>query len=210
MESDPAREWLSMQQIYSQMKQDELENIAAKAYELTDVAKKALEMEIKRRQIEVALELQPPDRPERPPMHTEEEFLDLALVPVYRAFSANQAQMAASSLDKANIPWRFGPDNLDRIDDFRGSYEDGVNLKVQNWDYVWAKRLMPAESQPAPSLTFPEGPVLCPACHSDQVVLDSAEQTPSNRSVDKFNWHCEACGHKWQDDGVEAPDYHRL
>ena len=44
--------------------------------------------------------------------------------------------------------------------------------------------------------------VLCPKCHSAQVVLQRGEpelKEPYFRA--KFQWRCDACGYQWVDDG---------
>jgi DNA-directed RNA polymerase subunit M/transcription elongation factor TFIIS len=45
----------------------------------------------------------------------------------------------------------------------------------------------------------------CPKCHSTEIVLQNLDSTPgSNRAFDStFNWSCDACGHRWKDDGIE-------
>lgn len=51
--------------------------------------------------------------------------------------------------------------------------------------------------------------VQCPKCHSVEVVFDSRECDGSEvepgaaREDSKYNWHCDACGFQWQDDGIE-------
>lgn len=59
--------------------------------------------------------------------------------------------------------------------------------------------------------------VLCPQCHSPEVVFQGREMgaTDNPETVDdtqeeegppadaKFNWSCDACGYQWQDDGIE-------
>ncbi len=56
MENDPAREWQRLQEVYSQMSDDELQLVAIEAYALTDVAKQALAAEIKTRNLNVVLQ----------------------------------------------------------------------------------------------------------------------------------------------------------
>lgn len=202
MENDPAREWQRMQETYSRMSKDELRNVANKAYDLTGVAQQALRKAVKERNLAIVPLLQRPTNPERLAMDTEDEFLDQGLFRVYVAFSATEAQAATQTLDQADIPWRLGLENFDRAEDYTGSYAEGIPIRVLRWDWYAAKSLLPPQNLPEPP-GYPEGPVTCPNCQSDDVVLESAEPSPSTRVPQKFSWHCAACGHAWQDDGVE-------
>jgi len=202
MENDPAREWQRMQEVYSQMSEDELRCVADEAYELTDIARQALAMEIKARSLAIAPRLQRPTRPERLAMHTESEFLDRELYTVYIALSPTEAHAVIETLDRADIPWRFGEKNLDDVEAYAGSYEDGVPVRVLAQDWYDAKSILPPQNLPEPP-QYPEGAVTCPKCQSEDVVLESVEESSLRESSEKFRWHCEACGHAWQDDGVE-------
>lgn len=202
MEGDPAREWQRMQEVYSQMSEDELQSVADKAYELTEIAQQALQWVLKERSLAITPRFDRPTRPERLAMHTESEFIDADLATVYVAFSPTEAYTATATLDRADIPWRLGRENLERVEDYSGSYEDGVSVNVLRWDWEYAKSLFPPQNLPERP-EYPEGPVTCPKCQSDDVVLDSAEPKLPFKDAEKFCWHCEACGYVWQDDGVE-------
>src|SRR5262245_21039277 len=54
-----------------------------------------------------------------------------------------------------------------------------------------------------------EDAIRCPRCCSVEVVCDSRESDAGEvepgvaKEDSKFNWHCDACGYQWQDDGIE-------
>jgi len=202
MDNDPAREWMRLQEQYRQMDQDELENAAKQAYELTETAQQALAMEIKNRALDFPLCLERPAKPKRLAMHTENEFLNLSVYNVYVAFSEAEARQATHTLDEAGIAWTFGPDNRDQVEGYSGSYKDGVAVRVLGWDWNRARAILPQQNLPEPE-DYPEGAVTCPNCRSEDVVLDATEEKAADGVPGKFSWHCETCGHEWQDDGVE-------
>jgi hypothetical protein len=47
--------------------------------------------------------------------------------------------------------------------------------------------------------------VYCPKCRSDEIVFEGrAAAAGTEPGPDaKFDWHCDACGHVWEDDGIE-------
>jgi len=49
------------------------------------------------------------------------------------------------------------------------------------------------------------GTVHCPKWRSDEIVFDRRAAQPGSepRPDAKFDWHCDACGHVWEDDGIE-------
>jgi hypothetical protein len=48
----------------------------------------------------------------------------------------------------------------------------------------------------------------CPKCRSEEIVFDRREVEPGREPGPdaKFDWHCDACGHVWEDDGIEETD----
>ena len=131
MENDPAREWQRMQEVYARMSEDELEKVAGEAYGLTDIAKQALEAEIRTRRLDISLPQSPQEPVEEEPIG-EAEFdpANFELAEVRTAWDAADARMAKGILDAAGIRSYFGPDNLESIDEYKGSYARGVKLRV--------------------------------------------------------------------------------
>jgi DNA-directed RNA polymerase subunit M/transcription elongation factor TFIIS len=205
MENDPAQEWQRMQDVYSRMSDDELQGVADTAYDLTDIAREVLAAEISSRKLDIALASQAPVVVEYEPMgdakFDPEEF---ELIEVHTAWDPEEARKAKDILDNSRIPSFFGPKNLESIDDYKGSYERGVKLKVPEqfgdmarlaFQSHWPKD--DAEEEIAPA------DIRCPKCRSDEVVLVSVDEAEDESVDSKFNWHCDECGNEWQDDGVE-------
>jgi rubrerythrin len=48
----------------------------------------------------------------------------------------------------------------------------------------------------------------CPKCHSEEIVFEGRAAEPGSKPGPdaKFDWHCDACGHVWEDDGIEEED----
>ena len=212
MEADPAREWQRLQEVYSQMSEDELQSVAEEAYGLTDVAKQVLASEIKSRGLNIVLAEDAPGNEEEVPIEDASTEVfdpeDIELVSVHTSWAEGDARTAKNILDEAGIPSYFGPENLKKVSNYKGSYERGVNLKVRAELREGAVRILaqqwPKSDNAAPDPELPDSDIRCPKCHSDEVVLDSAENKDSiEDDAEVFHWHCDACGYKWQDDGVE-------
>ena len=197
-----------MQEVYSQMSEDELQSVADEAYDLTDIAKQVLKAEIETRRLDIRLQESPPESEEEEPAGDPDfDPSDLDLVVARRVWDEAEARTAKEILDNSRIPSYLGPKNVERLKDFGGNYEKGVDLKVREVDRQNASAALqehwPAE-EGSPEADA-EAVVICPKCHSDEVVYESLDKPSSGDSETdaKFNWRCDACGHEWQDDGVE-------
>jgi DNA-directed RNA polymerase subunit M/transcription elongation factor TFIIS len=204
MENDPAQEWQRMQGVYSQMSEDELRNVADTGYDLTDIARQVLQAEISARKLDIPLAMQAPIVVEEEPMgdarFDPEEF---ELIDVHMAWDEEEARKAKEILDNSRIPSFFGPKNLESIDEFKGSYERGVKLKVPE-QFADMARLAFQSHWPKDDAEeeIAEADIRCPKCRSDEVVLVSVDEAEDESVDSKFNWHCDGCGNAWQDDGV--------
>jgi DNA-directed RNA polymerase subunit M/transcription elongation factor TFIIS len=214
MENDPGQEWQRLQEVYSQMSEDELQAVATDSYGLTDMARQVLTAEIKTRRLDIHLQETAPESEEE--VAAEEETSDeqkfdptnFELVTACTCWDQEEARTAKGILDDAGIPSYFGPQNLESIDDYKGSYEGGVKLRVlpdhQQWALATLAKRWPKDPNAQPEPELPDAEIRCPKCHSDEVVLDAADSTDEiDDDAEVFRWHCDACGHKWQDDGVE-------
>ncbi len=46
--------------------------------------------------------------------------------------------------------------------------------------------------------------VRCPKCHSQEIFLrDDGPEADGAAAEVKFKWQCDACGHQWEDEGIE-------
>jgi len=227
-EIDVAQEWRRLQSLYAGMSEEELEAVADEGYELTDVAKQALNEEISRRNLKIVVRLAPAPKKTagREPVvgNFDPAGLDLSAIwlPVINADEAGQVK---TMLNDAGIACFFGPDLIDDLDRLEYS-NDGVGVHVLKADLKRAQFVLRGflakihEDEEA----IPDHSVHCPKCHSTEILLqgldsdtpqdDDEEQedteetgqalTQHARSAPKYNWSCDACGYQWRDEGVES------
>jgi DNA-directed RNA polymerase subunit M/transcription elongation factor TFIIS len=198
-----AEESRRLQELYAHLTDEEVQSVADDAYQLTDVAKQVLQVEIRGRGLRIQLK----DRSTPPRVDQGERDFDpsdLDLVVAHRVWDLSEARQVKGILDDAGIPSYLGPDNIENVEAFKSSFENGVDLKVT---YIDNQRALRAISQSLPP--GPEGEkeyvALCPKCHSDEIVFEDRD-TPLNAGPafdEGFNWSCEGCGYRWKDDGIE-------
>ena len=130
------------------------------------------------------------------------------LEPVWGASDASDARQLMSVLESAGFKAYLGPENLESVEDYRGSYEDGVEITVMKFQVQFAiaalRRFAARAPDPDPSDDV-EYAVFCPSCNSRDVVFRGVDVEPGKEPGPdaKYNWTCEACGHQWKDDGIE-------
>ena len=210
MNLDLHEQWQRLRENYAQMTEDELALIANKAYDLTAIAQEALQAEISERKIALPLQISPPTEPdfeepdlEPPPFDTEDDLVGVSIF-----WDEADARRIKGILDKAFIPSYLGPDHVSNIDDFKSSFSAGVDLKVRSVDRARACSTLanytfeePDEPDPDEGKEFA---IVCPKCHSTEVVFEEKDPQVANPTTDtKFNWTCDDCGHQWKDDGIE-------
>jgi hypothetical protein len=209
---ETAQQWQQQKENYEHMSEDELCAIAQEAYDLTDVAREALQAVITERGFTVRLNLKPPPvRGSAESPEDDEGLVNLGM----RGWPANaeQARLTMGALLAAGIPSFLGPDNVMHLEEFRGKFNGAVSLKVREvdrnralialaraadagwWDDEKEEDGDPEEKK--------EYAILCPKCRSPQVVLEGPdadlEESPPR---DKLPWRCDACGHQWVDKGI--------
>jgi len=201
---DPVEESRRLQERYARLSDDELQAVADEGYDLTDLAKQTLQAEILGRGLHIQLRSAPtPPAPD--PATSDFGPSDLDLIMAHRVWDLAEARQLKSILDDARIPSYLGPDNLDNLETFKGSFDGGVDLKVR---YVDNQRALQAISQSLPPDSEVETDYVprCPKCHSPEIVFQSLDsRSAANSALDStFNWSCDACGHHWKDDGIEG------
>jgi len=119
---DPQQEKLRLEELYASDTDEQLENVAAHAHELTEVAREALRAELSKRGLYVGqLEGTAPDQDNA-------EFRDLVTI---RAFwNLLEAELAKGLLDSAGIESFLFDDNMVRLDWFNANALGGVKLRV--------------------------------------------------------------------------------
>jgi DNA-directed RNA polymerase subunit M/transcription elongation factor TFIIS len=184
------QQWRELKESYALMTEDELSVIAKDAYDLTQIAREALQREISERRLNIQINTEPPPPVVGPPEEPEMAQCDWV-------YSLDEAKQAKEILTTAGIPSYFGPLCIEAPEGFKGDFERGLELKVRDGDQrrAWAALYSEEEKEFA---------ILCPKCHSDAVVFKNCEITGSGSPLDtKYNWSCDACGHQWKDEGIE-------
>ena len=210
-EIDATAEWNRLEELYRQLSDDELEAVADDGYELTDLARQALQAEISQRHLDIKLREAPSVAEDGEPRgNVDPAELDLVvLTPVW---DLPEALHIKQVLDDAGIPAYLGPDNVDNAKAFPATFEGGAEMKVREIDQQRA--LAALAHADSPDSGFPkdedaeDNPAYapsCPRCHSREIVFLSLDAALPGKpaSQSRYNWHCDACGLRWQDDGVE-------
>jgi DNA-directed RNA polymerase subunit M/transcription elongation factor TFIIS len=139
--------------------------------------------------------------------------LDLSIVD--SVYSLEEARKIQALLKAAAIQPYFGTDYIEDLDSFHGSFEDGVDVRVSGSAEAIAFALIQEARKNDPQLSpddsndyddsdeqktsasTPDGEyVHCPKCHSEQIEFEG-----ESGLLAKLNWHCDECGHDWQDAG---------
>jgi DNA-directed RNA polymerase subunit M/transcription elongation factor TFIIS len=130
------------------------------------------------------------------------------LVGIWNVSDPTQARQFMSLLDSAGVKAYLGPDSVERVEDYRGRYEEGVELKVMKFQAKLASDLLHQHAPPETekdSLEDADYAVFCPSCNSRDVIFQGLDVEPGKEPAPgaKYNWTCSACGHVWKDDGIE-------
>lgn len=185
---------------YAGMTEGEIRALAAEAYKMTETGRDALEAVIAEKGFKIQL-----------------AELDLSIVCILK--SEADARRAKGILDAKHIASCLGPDNVADLENFKGSFDSGIDLKVFAEDSLSASRVL---DKYAPDLRQWDDEVLkdaeldyaviCPKCQSQDIILEGTTDPPPEYdrpycadhigSWRKASWTCATCGHQWQDDGV--------
>lgn len=204
-DSDIQQEWQQLRETYSLMSEDEICAVAGDAYDLTPIARQVLETVIRERGFKAEVRSEPPVPPD-PEAEEDSELETLSFVQ-----SREEAERTKSTLNAVFVPLFFGPDNVMEFEDFKGSFADGVEMKIRSVDRQRARfALARAEDADGNNVPDPEDDkeyaILCPRCRSENVILEASQRGKTNMPADSiFKWRCDACGHEWTDDGVAKP-----
>lgn len=159
------------------MSEDELQVVADDAYDLTDIDREALQSEISARGLSIRLRDTP--RLKDVPQFSED------LIVIDQMWHSAEAREAQDILVAAGIPYYFGPDDLVDVNDFAGSFEDGLDLKVKGHDMNAAyARLNPLNrsglqetEEQADDSPF-DYDVRCPKCHCLEITFAGRDPEP--------------------------------
>jgi hypothetical protein len=195
--------------VYSGMSAEELGKIAESGFDLSEIARQALQSEIARRDLGITIA--------SPPGFDVYELNELVTIRKYRDLP--EALLAKGSLESAGIESYLADDNIIRLDWFYSNLIGGIKLKVHPEDIEAATEIL---NQPIPENLGVEGignyqQPACPKCHSLDVSYRELQKLVSYGSaylgvpipVHKEAWCCHACGNEWHesvDGGQSVPD----
>lgn len=183
MESVDQQFW-QLKEKYEHMTEGELYSLAEKAYDLTEIAREALQAVIARKKLAILLKLDPlePLRPE------DEDLVIFRWEP-----NSERAEWTMKALAAAGIPsWITLEVRAHDVKRAHAAWERAIDdeFKKENDD--------PEEKK--------EYAILCPKCHSAKVVLRGGTSTLEDSAASplgiNFHWSCDACGHQWVDSGI--------
>ncbi len=201
------RERRRLAQLYAGMTGGELQNLGEKAWSLTDVARAALQNEMSRRGLGIALNLVAPTDAWPPGPVTLRRFRDLP-----------DALLAKSILDSASIECFLADENIVRMNWLWSNFLGGVKLWVRPEDADAVELL----DQERPETFVVEGvgeykQPRCPNCNSFDISFRELIRTVAYASIflvwyaglgvliplKRAGWKCHSCGHSWEaeDDG---------
>ncbi len=227
---DPEQERRRLAEFYSQQMDGELEQVAEQAYELTDIARDALRIELSRRGLAKDLVELPPvipdpaalpsDLPQAEPQPDEFSSPDGELelrrmVTIRQIRDLPEALLAKGSLESAGIEAVLTDDNIIRLDWFWSNLMGGIKLKVAPEDVEVANEIL---EQPIPEGFDVAGvgeyqQPHCPRCQSLDVTFKELNRPASYVTlwlvpipVYRRAWRCRSCDAEWEDDGIpETP-----
>jgi DNA-directed RNA polymerase subunit M/transcription elongation factor TFIIS len=172
------QQFRQLKEKYEHMTEGELNALAEKAYDLTEIAREALQAVIMEKGVDVRLKMDP-----LAPLPPEDE--DLV---VFRwELNIEEAGHTMKTLAAAGIPSFLSLEvRADDVKRAHAAMDREVDAEIEEDD--------PEENK--------EFAIFCPKCHSAKVVLKGRTSTleASPRGV-KYQWSCDACGHQWVDDG---------
>ena len=211
MESlDQQEQWHQLTDTYRHMTEEELCLVAAYAFDLVPIAKEALQAVISERGLKIQLASAPLPTPELSGYKDDtDDTEDPAhrLVCVRKVRSESEAKQLKALLDANFIASCLGPENTVDLEDFKASFDGGVELKVHAFNSrraFDALALLAPEEEEEDLDEAAEYAVLCPKCHSQEVFLrDDGPEAEATVAKVKLKWQCDGCGHQWEDEGIE-------
>ncbi len=223
---DPEQERRRLVDFYAGQMDGELEKVASQAYELTDLAREALRVELVRRGLSaglaetvpvvqnvVARKDLPGDPPPRMPPRTEAaldgegELRELVTIRKFRDLP--EALLAKGSLESAGIEALLADDNVIRLDWFWSNLMGGIKLQVDQEDAEAANGIL---DQPIPEGFDVAGvgeyqEPRCPRCQSLDVSFQELDEPVAYVSAcfgvpipwKRRAWRCHSCKAEWEE-----------
>lgn len=207
--ADFQQEHNRLSQLYREMADDELENVAAEAYDLTDIAQECLRFEISSRGLKIPLNLTPASDDEPEPLPPSDDgFIpdDRDIAFIYVVHDMEELLKIKTFLDQARIECFLGEDKTRDPKALPHPFGGDLDMFVWRHDFNRVVQVLTAnvpgygKREEAPNLE-----VRCPKCNSDGVIFEERELTSTDgKPQAKFRWVCDDCGHEWEDEGIAA------
>ena len=207
---DEAKEWWRLGELYASLEEGELEEIAADADSLTQMAREVLRSEMLSR----GMVAPPAEREASETSSKKEEMPGPIMVGRYR--DSSEAMIAKSMLDSAGIESFLSDENLVRLDWFYSNLVGGIKLMVREEDAATARKLL-EENIPEKFDVAGVGEYAqprCPECGSLDVSFDELNKQIAYTGlllgvpipVNRKGGTCHACGHEWDSENDPSPD----
>jgi hypothetical protein len=131
---DPEQERQRLSEVYLGKTDGELEQVAERAHDLSDIASEALRAELTKRGLYVG------QLDDEAPSEERAEFRDLVVIRSY--WNLMEAELARGLLDSAGIEAFLFDDNMVRLDWFNANALGGVKLRVDASNVEAANRVL--------------------------------------------------------------------
>jgi hypothetical protein len=195
---------------YAEMSDAELQSLAAESGSLTEVARRALQSELRQRRLPVELaESEPAESAGTAASATvASRPRSRKLLTLCRFRDMPKALLAKSVLESAGIECLLGDANIIRTDWLWSNLVGGVKLRVFEEDLEEASRLLEQNTLEgsAPQSAGDFQPPRCPRCHSLEVSLDdlpnsetAGSSTGARPTEGDPGWTCQSCGNQWRE-----------
>jgi hypothetical protein len=202
---DSDRERARLAAFYAGQLDGELQQVAGQAWELTDLAREVLKVELEKRGLSANLANEP----------SQEELRFEKMVMIRRFRDLPEALLAKGSLDSAGIASELIDDNIVRLDWFLSNLMGGVKLLVRPGDLDSAQEILdqpiPAEFDTAGAGSY-EQP-RCPLCQSLDISFEELNKPVAYLTaylgipipVHLEAWRCHSCEAQWEETGGAGP-----
>jgi hypothetical protein len=191
---------------YADLTDGELESLAAESASLTEVARRALQSELHRRNLSV--ELAKPAVAAAASAAAASPKGSRKLATVCRFRDMPEALLAKSVLESAGIECLLADANIIRTDWLWSNLVGGVKLRVLEEDLEEALHLLDQNAAEHVSAPGDEDfqPPPCPRCRSLEVALDDLQDSQAAGSSIGARpregvpvWTCQSCGNQWRE-----------
>jgi hypothetical protein len=133
------------------------------------------------------------------------------LVGAWEVSSPDEARKIMRLLDTVGIRSYLGHENVERVEDYKGTWDEEVEIKVMKFQRGYVMNGLRNYLRPKPEEYFlDEGAydVRCPRCGCQDVILEGLDpELPVESAPEvKNKWNCPDCCHRWEDDGIVRRD----